>query len=76
MRVIGNLLWFILGGAWMGLARWIAGLLAYVSVVGIPWGKGPERCFALILPSLRVKIIIPSRIRIPGNNNVSSVAIV
>ena len=39
MRAIGNLLWFILGGVWMGLAWWIAGLLAYVSVVGIPWGK-------------------------------------
>jgi uncharacterized membrane protein YccF (DUF307 family) len=44
MRVIGNLLWFILGGVWMGLAWWIAGLLAYVSVVGIPWGKA---CFVI-----------------------------
>lgn len=44
MRVIGNILWFILGGVWMGLAWWIAGLLAYVSVVGIPWGKA---CFVI-----------------------------
>jgi uncharacterized membrane protein YccF (DUF307 family) len=44
MRAIGNLLWFILGGVWMGLAWWIAGLLAYVSVVGIPWGKA---CFVI-----------------------------
>jgi len=44
MRVIGNLLWFILGGVWMGLGWWIAGLLAYVSVVGIPWGKA---CFVI-----------------------------
>ena len=44
MRSIGNLLWFILGGVWMGLAWWIAGLLAYVSVVGIPWGKA---CFVI-----------------------------
>ena len=28
----------------MGLAWWIAGLLAYVSVVGIPWGKA---CFVI-----------------------------
>jgi uncharacterized membrane protein YccF (DUF307 family) len=39
MWMIGNLLWFILGGVWMGLGWWIAGLPAYVSVVGIPWGK-------------------------------------
>ena len=44
MRAIGNLLWFILGGVWMGLAWWISGLLAYVSVVGIPWGKA---CFVI-----------------------------
>ena len=44
MRAIGNLLWFILGGVWMGLAWWIAGVLAYVSVVGIPWGRA---CFVI-----------------------------
>jgi uncharacterized membrane protein YccF (DUF307 family) len=44
MRAIGNLLWFILGGVWMGLAWWVAGSLAYVSVVGIPWGKA---CFVI-----------------------------
>ena len=44
MRAIGNFLWFILGGVWMGLAWWIAGLLAYVSVIGIPWGRA---CFVI-----------------------------
>jgi uncharacterized membrane protein YccF (DUF307 family) len=44
MRLIGNLIWFVLGGVWMGLGWWIAGLLAYVSVVGIPWGKA---CFVI-----------------------------
>jgi uncharacterized membrane protein YccF (DUF307 family) len=44
MRTIGNLLWFILGGVWMGIAWWIAGALAYVSIVGIPWGKA---CFVI-----------------------------
>jgi len=27
MRSIGNLLWFILGGIWMGSAWWLIGLL-------------------------------------------------
>ncbi len=44
MRAIGNFLWFALGGVVMGLAWWIAGLLAYLSVVGIPWGKA---CFVI-----------------------------
>jgi len=44
MRAIGNLLWFILGGVVMGLAWWLFGLLACISIIGIPWGKA---CFVL-----------------------------
>ena len=44
MRMIGNVLWFILGGALMGLAWWVCGLLALVSIVGIPWGRA---CFVM-----------------------------
>lgn len=44
MGVIGNFLWFILGGVFMGLGWWLAGLLAFVSIVGIPWGRA---CFVI-----------------------------
>lgn len=44
MRAFGNFLWFILGGALMGLAWWIAGLLAFITIIGIPWGKS---CFVI-----------------------------
>ena len=44
MRAIGNFLWFILGGVLMGLAWWFVGLVAFVTIVGIPWGKA---CFVL-----------------------------
>ena len=44
MSTLGNLLWFILGGALMGLGWWLVGLLAFVSIVGIPWGKA---CFVI-----------------------------
>jgi uncharacterized membrane protein YccF (DUF307 family) len=46
MRAIGNFLWFILGGVLMGLAWWFVGLVAFVTVVGIPWGKA---CFITII---------------------------
>ncbi|PUE54393.1 YccF domain-containing protein [Limnohabitans parvus] len=39
MRAIGNFLWFILGGVFMGLLWWLVGLIAFVSIVGIPWGR-------------------------------------
>jgi uncharacterized membrane protein YccF (DUF307 family) len=44
MRTIGNILWFILGGALMGLAWWLFGLLALITIVGIPWAKA---CFVI-----------------------------
>lgn len=44
MRTIGNFLWFILGGFFMGLAWWFAGLIAFLTIVGIPWGKA---CFVI-----------------------------
>lgn len=44
MRAIGNLLWFVLGGFLMGLGWWLAGIVAFFSIVGIPWGRA---CFVL-----------------------------
>lgn len=44
MRAIGNFLWFVLGGMFMGLGWWLVGLLAFLSIVGIPWGKA---CFVI-----------------------------
>lgn len=44
MTRIGNFLWFILGGALMGLGWWLVGLLAFITVIGIPWGKA---CFVI-----------------------------
>ena len=34
-----NFLWFILGGVVMGLAWWLAGLIAALTIICIPWAK-------------------------------------
>ena len=44
MSTIGNLIWFLFGGIFMGLAWCLFGLLAFVSIVGIPWGRA---CFVI-----------------------------
>jgi uncharacterized membrane protein YccF (DUF307 family) len=44
MRTIGNILWFIFGGIWMGLGWWLAGLVAAITIVGLPWAKS---CFVI-----------------------------
>ncbi len=44
LRLIGNILWFILGGFFMGLAWAFVGVIAFVSIIGIPWGRA---CFMI-----------------------------
>lgn len=44
LRAIGNFFWFVLGGLLMGLAWWLVGLICFVSIIGIPWGRA---CFVI-----------------------------
>jgi len=44
MRTIGNIIWFLFGGAVMGLAWVLFGILAFISIIGIPWGRS---CFVI-----------------------------
>jgi uncharacterized membrane protein YccF (DUF307 family) len=44
MRLIGNVIWFLMGGLLMGLCWCLAGILAFMTVVGIPWAKA---CFVI-----------------------------
>ena len=44
MALLGNIFWFLLGGVFTGLLWWIFGLLAFISLVGIPWGRA---CFVM-----------------------------
>src|SRR5688572_12666127 len=44
IRAIMNVLWFLLGGVLMGLAWWLFGLLAFITIIGIPWGRA---CFVI-----------------------------
>jgi uncharacterized membrane protein YccF (DUF307 family) len=39
LRLIFNIAWFILGGFIMGLAWWMVGLLCFISIIGIPFGR-------------------------------------
>ena len=44
MALIGNIIWFVFGGLIMGLAWCLAGILCFISIIGIPWGKA---CFVI-----------------------------
>lgn len=42
MRVIGNILWVLLGGVWLALLWGLFGVILCVTVIGIPFGV---QCF-------------------------------
>ncbi len=44
MRTIGNIFWFIFGGFLMGAGWWLAGAIAAITIVGLPWAKA---CFVI-----------------------------
>lgn len=44
MTTIGNFLWFIFGGVLMGLGWWLVSALAFITIVGAPWGRA---CFVI-----------------------------
>ena len=44
MSTIGNIIWIVLGGIWMSLGWVIAGVIMYLTVIGIPWGRS---CFVI-----------------------------
>ncbi len=43
MRTIGNILWFVLAGWWLALSYLVAGVLACVLIVTIPFGIAAAR---------------------------------
>jgi len=44
MRTIGNVIWLVFGGFWMGLGWWLAGLVMAITIVGLPWARS---CFVI-----------------------------
>ena len=44
MGCLGNIIWFICGGLWQGLAWLVAGCLWSITIIGIPIGR---QCFKL-----------------------------
>ncbi|HET7502420.1 MAG TPA: YccF domain-containing protein [Kofleriaceae bacterium] len=44
MRTIGNIIWFVFGGLFMGLGWWLAAIIMAISIVGLPWARS---CFVI-----------------------------
>jgi uncharacterized membrane protein YccF (DUF307 family) len=51
LRVVGNVVWFLLAGWWLALAHALIGLVLCLTVIGIPLGVGNFKLIPLaVLP--------------------------
>lgn len=51
MSTLGNILWFVLGGVFIGLGYIIGGIFTCLTIIGIPFGiKAIQMGFAMMLP--------------------------
>lgn len=44
VRFFLNALWFVLGGIIGGIAWWLAGIIAAITIIGLPWARA---CFRI-----------------------------
>lgn len=39
LSILGNIIWFLMGGVFMALGWFLAGCLMAISIVGLPWAR-------------------------------------
>lgn len=39
LSTVMNILWLIIGGIWIALTHLLFGILLFITIIGIPWGK-------------------------------------
>ena len=55
--MIGNVLWFVLGGWWLALGHLVGGLLLCLTIIGIPFGIASFKMAGLALAPLGKRIV-------------------
>jgi uncharacterized membrane protein YccF (DUF307 family) len=43
MRVIGNVIWFVLAGVWLAIGYVVAGIISFILIITIPFGVASFR---------------------------------
>lgn len=49
MRTVGNVLWFLLAGVWLAIGYVVAGLIAFVLIITIPFGIAAFRLAGFVV---------------------------
>ena len=57
MRTIFNIIWILLGGIWTALGWFIAGVVFYITIIGIPLGRQAFQMASLTLAPFGKEIV-------------------
>jgi uncharacterized membrane protein YccF (DUF307 family) len=57
LRVIGNILWFVLAGWWLALEHLIVGVFLCITIIGIPLGVGSFKMAGAALRPFGRKVV-------------------
>lgn len=57
MQTIGNIIWIVLGGIWTALGWLLAGVVFYITIIGIPLGRQAFKMAALTLAPFGKEIV-------------------
>ena len=57
LSTIMNILWLIIGGIWIALTHLLFGLLLFITIVGIPWGKQHFKMVSLSLTPFGRRVV-------------------
>lgn len=66
MRTLGNVLWFVLAGWWLALLYAVAGLIACVLIVTIPFGLAAFRLAGYALWSFGRRVVVRRDAGVPS----------
>ncbi len=57
LSTVMNILWLIIGGIWIALTHLIFGLLLFITIIGIPWGKQHFKMVSLAITPFGRRVV-------------------
>ena len=62
MKTLGNIIWFVFAGIWLALGYAVAGLVACITIIGIPFGIQHIKLAVIAIAPIGMTIV-------PANQN-------
>jgi uncharacterized membrane protein YccF (DUF307 family) len=71
LRVVGNILWFLLAGWWLALEHVVLGVLLCITIIGIPLGVGSFKMAGAALAPFGREVVKTSGLTKPPAGSIS-----